>query len=114
MAFAPDGRTLAVGLFGGLVEIVDPHTAQIHRRLFGHRRVVQAVCYSPDGKTLASGASDGTVRLWHLETGQQIVVLARRPGAIRALAFSADGMTLAAGGAPAAAGHNVWLWNARK
>ena len=62
-AFAPDGRTLAVGT----AEVALLDAASGKERCWlppGHRGHLTALAFSPDGKTLATGGSDGNVLLW--------------------------------------------------
>ncbi len=66
MAFAPDSKTLAVGLRRD-VQLWDALGKKPLRTLAGHTNWVGSVSFAPDGKTLASGSSDKTARLWPLE-----------------------------------------------
>jgi WD40 repeat protein len=63
VVFAPDGRTLAVGV-GHAVELWDVANGRRVTRWEGHTGNVWCLAYSPDGARLASGANDRTVRLW--------------------------------------------------
>jgi WD40 repeat protein len=63
VAFAPDGRTLAVAR-GAAVQLWDVDTGRLLARLEGHEGKVKCVAFAPDGTRLASGSYDRTVRLW--------------------------------------------------
>ena len=61
LAFAPDGRTLAVGHSGGAVAFADAPTGTVQaERDFGVGRVT-ALAYAPDGLTLAVAGLKGVV-----------------------------------------------------
>jgi RNA polymerase sigma factor (sigma-70 family) len=64
-AFAPDGKTLAVGCRDRTVRLVDPATGRERGRFMtDHRGAVISLAFSPGGKRLASGSTDTTVRVW--------------------------------------------------
>jgi WD40 repeat protein len=65
LAFAPDGRTLAVGV-DRAVQLWDVAAGRLVARLEGHQGQVKCLAYAPDGMRLASGSSDRTVRLWDM------------------------------------------------
>jgi WD40 repeat protein len=64
LAFAPDGRTLAVGTLGGPVVLRDALSGRELTRLEGHGGHVFSLAFAPDGRTLASGSVDTTALLW--------------------------------------------------
>src|SRR5262249_38167144 len=66
LAFAPNSRTLALGLRTD-AQLWDVTTGQRLRTLTGHENWVLSLAFSPDGATLATGSSDKTVRLWPVE-----------------------------------------------
>lgn len=83
LAFSPDGRRLAAGVYPRQEGQVPPldGDCQVHvwdieaektiGRYEGHRRAIRSLAYSPDGGLLASGSLDTTILVWDL---------ARRPG----------------------------------
>jgi quercetin dioxygenase-like cupin family protein len=100
VAFAPDGRTLAVGRSWvnepGEVECWDVVTGTLRHSSGGHAAGVTCLAFSPDGQLLASGSRDRTVAFWDVATGrEQGRLLAVPSQVIWALAFAPDGQTLA-------------------
>ena len=74
LAFAPDGKMLAVGGEGEAVELWDLATRQRRATLTDHPRGAYAMTFSPDGKTLAVG-SYKHVKLWDVLEGKEITAL---------------------------------------
>jgi WD40 repeat protein len=109
LAFAADGRTLAVGRSDDqfTVDLWDASLGTRQRRLSDASSQlataphpdamlsVAAVAFSADGATLAAGCSDGTIRLWDTASGELRQTLSGHVGALRRVAFTPDGRTLA-------------------
>src|SRR5205823_5311537 len=91
VAYAPDGKTLAV-LQNNTVRLWDVATGNAIRA-FGHQYVA-AFALAPDGKTLASASVDNTVRLLDAVAGKEIRTFghSHRVGSV---AYAPDGKTLA-------------------
>ena len=96
--FAPGGRFLASGGFGGILRIWDVETGELARTRFGHHGAITAVRYAPGGRWLASSDDEGEILLWDETTGE----LARRwvahEGAASDLAFAPGGAHLLSAG----------------
>jgi WD40 repeat protein len=63
LAFAPDGRSVALSTATGVLRLAAPDGDLIERHPMEGAR---GVAYSPDGRFLACAASDGRVRVWTL------------------------------------------------
>jgi RNA polymerase sigma factor (sigma-70 family) len=72
VAFARDGRSLAVGYGEGdcLVRVWELASGQERARFAGHRNGVGSLAFSPDGTLLASGGTDRVITVWDV-TGQR-------------------------------------------
>jgi WD40 repeat protein len=128
LAFAPDGRTLAVAGSGHRITVGlwDPSTGEHRGGLTdpgpaAARRPtapaapppgepclhVGAVAFSADGATLAGGCSDGVIRLWDVPSGELRPRLSGHTEQVGWLAFTPDGRTLAS------LGHDnvLYLWH---
>jgi WD40 repeat protein len=66
VAFAPDGRRLALGTMGGTVKFWSSNNHEV-LTFRAHSNAVWRVAFSPDGNILASASLDKTVRLWRVD-----------------------------------------------
>lgn len=95
VAFAPDGKRLAVGGFDHTVKLRETATGRLLQTLYGHGDKVNGVAFSPDGQTLATVSLDRTVRLWDANSGLSVAVLTGHANWVLGVAWSPDGQTLA-------------------
>ena len=108
VAFSPDGKYLALGSAGGVIELLDVKTGEKIWRTRAHIAMVSSVAFSPDGKYLASGSfSESTIKLLDAKTGEEIRVLSDHRSHVNSVAFSRDGKYLASGSED----KTIKLWN---
>ncbi len=110
LAFSPQAKLVAAA-HGTVVELVDPVSQAVVKRLEGHRGAVNALVWSADGATLfaASGEDviEGEVRQWNVADGKVARTFKGHRDMILALALSPDGKTLATGSYD----QKIKLWN---
>src|SRR5262249_22601633 len=112
VAYAPDGRTLAVALEFRPPDLWDTRAWKRRVALPGEDGQRRAVRYSSDGRWLAdleTWALEWRINLYDLETRQVVLRIPRSNGQSRAFAFSPDGATLVV----ATTGHAIELWDCR-
>lgn len=95
VAFSPNGKILASGLWDNIVRLWEVSTGSLIRTLEGHRGVIFPVVFSPDGSILASASQDTTIRLWQVPTGSSKWTLKGHSVSVGSVAFSPDGKILA-------------------
>ncbi len=95
VAFAPDGRRVAVSTNEGL-RVEDVASGRAIRTL-ALPAVVHDIAWSPDGAWIAAGSADHAVRIFDAATGALRHERIRHSGAVYAVAFSPDSTRLASG-----------------
>jgi RNA polymerase sigma factor (sigma-70 family) len=100
VAFAPDGKTLAVGGWDGRVGLWEVAAGRNLRTIHPDRgpTIVNAVAFSPDGRLIATGHHHAPVYLFDAATGKQVREIKVGHEVTWCVAFSPDGAWLASGG----------------
>jgi WD40 repeat protein len=106
VAFAPDGKTLAIAA-GHTLHLYDLQAGRTRATLRPPAGRILQLAYHPDGPLLATAGSDGSVRFWDTEGNREVQAFNWGIGSVRCVAFAPDGMTCAAGGSTG----QVALWD---
>lgn len=108
VAASADGRTAAIGMAIGHVNVIDVATGVRHAKLVGHGSAIRSIAFSPDATRLATGSLDGMVRLWEIPAGTPLHVLQGHEGFVDAVHFTPDGRRIVT----AANDGTVRIWDA--
>ena len=106
LAISPDGKTLAVAVRRGKLDLVDIVSGEINTSWSLRHRVPFAMDFSADGRRLVVGLA-GRVRVYDVEAGEMLAEIEQPGLPFLNVAISADGRTIAA----AALGEHVWVWD---
>ena len=98
LAFDPNGRRLAMGLYenswnNAAIEVCEIETGALAFEARGHGAYVSSLAWFPDGTRLISGGFDNTVQVWAAD-GQALLVLPFAPKGddrVEHVMVSADG-----------------------
>ncbi|WP_043630429.1 WD40 repeat domain-containing protein [Nonomuraea candida] len=72
VAYAPDGRTVAIARTDQTITLLDPATQHVVATLRGHTGGVLSVSYRADGRRLLGADTSGAVREWNLDPRQAV------------------------------------------
>jgi hypothetical protein len=98
VAFAPDGKTLAVADGGRSIRLIDAETGADCLPVRGHRGGVTALALSGDGGTIFTGADEGTIYRWDARSGRELSRLTGHEDGVDGLALTVDSHTLYSAG----------------
>jgi WD40 repeat protein len=105
-AMSPDGKTVAIGDWGGTLSLWDPGSGGEKCFWETHVRQTDIVAFSYDGEFLATAGENNSARIWDsscsgdgkVESLKQLrSTLSGHGGAVTAIAFSRDGARVATG-----------------
>lgn len=108
LAYSPDGKQLAAGLYSGSVIIFNSATDTKAFALHEHSNKVSALAYSPNGKQLACASYDGTISLLDLASNISVKKADAYDPMINALVYSSDGTRIISG----SGNKTVKIWDA--
>jgi hypothetical protein len=100
VAFAPDGRTVGIGVDrGGTIHALlwDVAKRRVRATLGSDHGSLIHVAFSADSRTLAMARGQRTVLLWDTATGEELATLDGHSHSVCRVAFSPDGSRLATG-----------------
>ncbi|MDB6006977.1 MAG: repeat-containing protein, partial [Prosthecobacter sp.] len=110
VAFSPKVQLIAVGRYGE-VELFNPVTRAVVRKLTGFKGKANAVAFSPDGATVYAAGGEagivGIVKSWKTSDGTPLQSFEGHLDAAYALAVSPDGKMIATG----AYDQKIRLWD---
>jgi WD40 repeat protein len=107
LAFAPDGKSLAVGGQDALIYQFQTTDGKLIRTIPGHTSAITALAFHPAGALLVSASKDRTLRLWNPTNGQLIKALEGHTAWVQGVTFLAQGTRLAS----VSADQTVRLWD---
>jgi WD40 repeat protein len=94
LAFAPDGKRLAVALSNEALVIYDVATGKEIKRLPAPQQGIVAAAFAPDGKTLATGGRGHIIRRWDTVAWKELSAPDGHQGEIRSLFITSDAKRL--------------------
>jgi WD40 repeat protein len=110
IAFAPDGRSLAIAALDTGTIVIWDLTTKRERRVWNCGSSVNKIAFSPDGRWLAvvSVTNNWSLDLWDVKSGSRRVLPFDQARTTSALAFTPDGALLASA---SWSEHHVRLWD---
>src|SRR5258708_15656827 len=106
-ALSPDGKTIAVAVNDGIVELIDVGSRREVRRIQSNEDRIQSIAFSPNGERLAIGCWDGVIKLLGVSKGEDLGMLRGHLDVFTCLQFSPNAKTISSGSFD----HTVKLWD---
>jgi len=107
VAYAPDGKTFAVGDNQSVIGIWNAHSGARLFDMGSKGQGIESLQYSRDSRFLLAAGYSGSATLWDVDTGQLVLELEGLDDLFTA-AYSPDGQTILTAGQP----HIAILWDA--
>ncbi len=105
VTFAPDGKRLLVGGFGGLIRVYDTGSWDEVGQHVHHEKSTNHIAFAPDNETFAVSSSDRTISIWRGEA--EPAILKGHRNTVMGLSWSPDGARLAS----AATDTTIRIWD---
>lgn len=103
LAFAPDGKSMAVG--ANSIRLFDLASGRELLPFVGHQSGICATAITPDGRTIATESADGTVLVWDATKGRERTRLERHKLSGTGLTIMGDGRRLLTSSEEV-----LWVW----
>lgn len=107
VTFAPDGKRLLVGGFGGLIRVYDTDSWDEVGQHVHHDKSTNHIAFAPDGDTFAVSSSDRTISIWQPDANEPTAILKGHRNTVMGLTWSADAKTLVS----AATDSTIRIWD---
>src|SRR5205807_515259 len=92
LAMSPDGDTVAVGDWGGVVSLWDARSGkQLGHGWEAAHRQVETLTFSYDGRRLAAPSWENTAKIWDTASGGLLSVLSGHTGVVTSIDFNREG-----------------------
>ena len=119
VSFRADGRLVAIGGYGGMVNVCDTNSRATLRTFTDYNKAInkdknvgycRSVAWMADGDKVVSGGDDGVLRIYSLSSGNRVRTIAGHGDAIRSVLASVGSPDVVVTGSY---DHTIRVWNCR-